>query len=103
MGINNRNLLISVLELRPTHQVRSEPTMSTEKIYYHLEWPNPSCKSDTIPAVLHDYTNNEILAERTKVFGQMDHRYNIVRLIGPDEARYEQRTKDFPERGKCQF
>ena len=42
MGINNRNLLISVLELRPTHQVRSEPTMSTEKIYYHLEWPDPS-------------------------------------------------------------
>ena len=80
MGIDNRNLLISVLEL-----------------------PDPSWKSDTTPAVLHGYTNNEILAERTKVFGQMDHRYNVVRLIGPDEARYEQRTKDFPERGKCQF
>jgi hypothetical protein len=46
--------------------------MSTEKIYYHLQWPDSSWKSDTNPAVLHGYTNNEILAERTKVFVQMD-------------------------------
>lgn len=77
--------------------------MSTEKIYYHLQWPDSSWKSDTNPAVLHGYTNNEILAERTKVFVQMDQHCNVVRLIDPNEARYEQRKKDFPERVKCQF
>ncbi|KAH8638985.1 hypothetical protein IG631_06755 [Alternaria alternata] len=66
--------------------------MSTEKIYYHLKWPNPSWKSDTTPAFLHGYTNNEILAKHNKAFEQTDQ--PLQRCVSDQPLRSKVRGKE---------
>lgn len=68
--------------------------MSTEKIYYPLQWPNPKRTSITDPPLLYGYTNNEILAKRIRAFREKNFDYNASRLIDPNEARYEKRKND---------